>query len=357
MQDPTNAEEIDSLPLGCLEAPLKSGPDVHIIKIPSEDNKIRNAVQHLFNQAACLLFLPITIVGRAIELIFSIIKQLKSEDLCLEGKVVVITGASSGLGEALAHAFYKEGCRLIIASRRTSELSRVRDEILSSCFRKGKVFPPVIVQLDLSEMEKIHDVTNTILGIYGHVDILVNNAGVSYRGEICETAPDVDARIMNINYLGTVMLTKGLLPSMMERKSGRILMIGSLQAKLAIPFRSAYAASKHALQAFSDCLRAEASSYNIGVTVVNPGYIKTNLSLNALTGTGEQYGQMDKNTETGIDATKAALRIVTVVKRKQDELLLCAWYYHIIVYVRALFPQMFFIFMERRATNSKKKSN
>lgn len=123
---------------------------------------------------------------------------------------MVVTGASSGLGEALAHTFYKEGCKLIIASRRYAELARVRDEILSSCFRKGKVFPPVIVQLDLSETEKIQDVVNAVLGIYGYVDILVNNAGVSYRGEICETASDVDSRIMNINYLGTVMLTKGL---------------------------------------------------------------------------------------------------------------------------------------------------
>lgn len=196
--------------LGCLEAPSKIGPDAHVIKLPTEDNKIWNAIQHLFNQAACLLFLPITVSGKAIGLIFSIINKLKAEDLSLEGKVVVVTGASSGLGEALAHSFYKEGCKLIIASRRYSELVRVRDKLLSSCYCKGKVVPPVIIQLDLNEMEKIQDVVNTILGIYGHVDILVNNAGVSYRGEICETASDVDSRIMNINYLGTVKLTKGL---------------------------------------------------------------------------------------------------------------------------------------------------
>nr|CAG4642567.1 EOG090X07KM [Evadne anonyx] len=354
MQASTDSE-VNSLPLGSLEAPSKSGPDAHVLKLPAEDNTIWNGIQHLFNQVACLFFLPITISGKAIGLIFSIINKLKAEDLSLEGKVVVITGASSGLGEALAHIFYKEGCRLVLASRRYSELARVRDALLSSCSRKGNVVPPVIIQLDLGEMGKIQDVVNSILRIYGHVDILVNNAGVSYRGEISETAPDVDSRIMNINYLGTVMLTKALLPSMMERKSGRILMIGSLQAKLAIPFRSAYAASKHALQAFSDCLRAEVSCYNIGVTVVNPGYIKTNLSLNALTGTGEQYGQMDKTTETGLDSTVAALKIVAAVRRKQDELMLCAWYYHIVVYVRSLFPKLFFAIMERRATKAKKK--
>jgi len=99
------------------------------------------------------------------------------------------------------------------------------------------------------------------------------------------------------------------------------------------------------------------SSYNIGVTVVNPGYIKTNLSLNALTGTGEQYGLMDKTTETGIDAVEAALKIVAAVKRKQDELMLCVWYYRIVVYVRSLFPKLFFMLMKKRATKSKKKSS
>jgi len=306
-------------------------------------------IQNAIRQLATLIFLPLTLAGRMIEVALSFVSQLKAGDLCLEGKVVVVTGASSGLGERLAHAFYNEGCKLILASRRLPELTRVRDEILASESRNERVIPPVVVQLDLAETGKIQDTANAILGIYGHVDILVNNAGISYRGEISETTADVDVQIMTVNYFGTVALTKALLPSMVARKTGHIAMIGSVQAKLAIPFRSAYAASKHALQAFSDCLRAEMNHNNIGVTVVNPGYVKTNLSLNALTGSGQQYGQMDENTESGLDPVKAAARIVTAIKRKQDELLLCEWYYHIIVFVRSLFPKLFFMAMVHRA--------
>nr|CAG4648694.1 EOG090X07KM [Polyphemus pediculus] len=315
---------------------------------------VLNVIHQLLNYTACLLFLPISVSGKAVEAVFSLIRRVKEQNLSLEGKVVLITGASSGLGEALAQGFYKEGCKLILASRKSPELERVRDQLLGSSYRKGDVYPPVIIKLDLEETNIIPDKVKTILGIYGHVDILVNNAGVSYRGEILNTALDVDVKIMKVNYFGTVMLTKALLPSMVEHKSGHILMIGSIQAKLAIPFRSAYAAPKHALQAFSDCLRAEMKSHNIGVTVINPGYIRTSLSMNALTGSGQLYGKMDETTESGADPHEAAEAIVEAVKLRRDEVQLCSLYYRIVIYLRVLFPNVFFLAMGRRAAKLRK---
>ena len=240
-----------------MESPSKTGPDVQIIKLPPQGNVLVNVVKQCLNCFACLLFLPVTLLGRLVETTLILKQKLSRQDSNLEGKVVFITGASSGLGEALAKCFYQEGCKLIIASRRYSELERVRDQLLGSGLRKGTVYPPVIIQIDLQDLSNLSEKVKTILGVYGYVDIIVNNAGISYRGNVIDTSLDVDMKVMNVNYFGTIGLTKGkilseyiyrilianilflaaILPSMIARKSGHILMIGSLQAKLAIPFR------------------------------------------------------------------------------------------------------------------------
>lgn len=163
--------------------------------------------------------------------------------------------------------------------------------------------------IDLSELNSIPGQVSSVLAIFGHIDILINNGGISNRGAVNETNVDVDIKVMLVNYFGTVALTKGkvivnccicvsnelfvllaVLPTMLARGSGHVVAVSSVQGRIAIPNRSAYAASKHALQAFCDTLRAEVSSHGIKVTVVSPGYIQTKLSLNALTGSGQTYG-------------------------------------------------------------------
>lgn len=151
-------------------------------------------------------------------------------------------------------------------------------------------FPPAIVSLDLTDITSLPDKVNEIIEKYGHIDILINNGGISVRSDIMSTAMDVDIKVMLVNYFGTVAMTKAVLPSMIKRKEGRIVCVSSVQGKFAIPYRSSYTASKHALQAFCDSLRAEMDEHNIQVTVVSPGYINTALSMNALTGNGKAYG-------------------------------------------------------------------
>uniref|UniRef100_V5G4R5 Dehydrogenase/reductase SDR family-like protein n=1 Tax=Anoplophora glabripennis TaxID=217634 RepID=V5G4R5_ANOGL len=243
---------------------------------------------------------------------------LKANFNKLSGKVVVITGASSGLGEALAHEFYKQGCRVVLCARKRQELERVRNDLLHThCL--VPTHQPIIVPLDLCDIKSLTSHVNKIISIAGQADILVNNGGISHRGTVLSTDLEVDETIMKVNYFGSAALTKAVLPSMIKRRQGHIVFISSVQGLVALPERSAYSASKHALQAFSDSLRAEVACNNIFVTVVSPGYIKTKLSLNALTGSGETYGQMDATTEAGYSPEFVAEKIVKAVVRKRKK--------------------------------------
>lgn len=125
--------------------------------------------------------------------------------------------------------------------------------------------------MDLAELNAIPRFAEKAISIHGGVDILINNGGISVRANIINTALDVDLKIMTVNYFGSVALTKAILPSMVKRQIGHVCFISSVQGKFALPHRSAYSASKHALQAFADSLRAEVSNKNITVTCISPG--------------------------------------------------------------------------------------
>nr|CAD7262472.1 unnamed protein product [Timema shepardi] len=272
-------------------------------------------------------------------------KQLRNK---LQGKVVLVTGASSGLGEALAHEFYRAGCRVILASRRQKELERVRTNLLNS-YKTEPAHPPVILPLDLVDLNSIPECVNKILDIHGHVDILVNNAGISHRGDVITTKVDVDIKVMLVNYFGQVALTKAVLPSMIKRGSGHVIAVSSIQGKIAIPQRSAYAASKHALQAFCDTLRAEVAHHNVKVSVVTVGYINTNLSLNAVTGTGQIYGVMDATTASGYDPKYVAKEMLKVILLEKKEVTIAPLSPRLAIVLRTLAPEIFFWVMEKRA--------
>lgn len=136
---------------------------------------------------------------------------------------------------------------------------------------------------------------------------------------------------------------------MIERNSGKIVVISSVQGKLAIPFRSAYTSSKHALQAFCDTLRAELVKTNISVCVISPGYIKTNISVNALTGLGSKYGIMDETTLTGMEPEVVAKSIMVSIMKDDKEVLLSPVLLKIAIIIRTLFPNLYFYLMSNRA--------
>ena len=229
-----------------------------------------------------------------------------------QDKVVWITGASSGIGEALAVAFSREGAKLVLSSRNAAELERVRKE----CAAPDR---HLVLPLDLTQQDAIDRAAAEVLKHFQRVDVLVHSGGVSQRSLVIETDLATDRAIMDLNFFGTVALTKAVLPSMLARKSGHIVPISSVIGHVGVPLRSAYAASKHALHGFFDTLRAETEKDGIRVTIVCPGYVRTKVSENALRGNGSRYGKIDDTHARAMRPEDAAPRIVDgVAKGKQE---------------------------------------
>ncbi len=249
-----------------------------------------------------------------------------------ENKTVWITGASSGIGEALAHEFAREGARLVLSARNAAELQRVAD----ACDR-----PDTIIQtLDLSDHAALPGVVQTVLAKAGQVDVLVNNGGISQRSLAKDTKFEVDQKLINVNLLGTIALTKAILPHFLHRKTGHFVVITSLTGKFGTPLRSSYAAAKHGLHGFFDSLRAEIWRDNVQVTLVCPGFISTKVSVNALTGDGSPQGSMDNATRAGKSPQELAKAIVSAVKKGKYELLFGGSEL-VGVYVKRFFPNLF----------------
>lgn len=215
--------------------------------------------------------------------------------------------------------------------------------------------PPIVLPLDLTDLNALPDKIKQVLDIHGKIDILVNNSGISVRSNVIDTKIDVDIKIMHVNYFGTIALTKAVLPSMIKRKEGRILCISSVQGKFGIPQRSAYAASKHALQAFCDSLRAEMSENNVKVTLISPGHINTSLSLNALTGSGETYNKMDPNTASGADRFELSKDILKAVLSDAKDVIISPLAGHLAFYIRFIYPPLYFWIMDQRSKKLNKQ--
>lgn len=225
-------------------------------------------------------------------------------------QVVWVTGASSGIGEALAVAFSREGAQLVLSARRAEELERVR----ASCERPER---HTVLPLDLTDDEAIARAVERA----GRVDVLVHSGGVSQRSLAMQTDLAVERAIMDLNFFGTVALTKAVLPSMIARQSGHIVPVSSVVGYVGTPLRSAYAASKHALHGYFDSLRAEVAKDGIRITIVCPGYIRTNVSRNALTGDGSAFGSMDPTHEHATTPEECARRVVDGVAKRKREVL------------------------------------
>ncbi|WP_340063032.1 SDR family oxidoreductase [Ascidiimonas aurantiaca] len=230
----------------------------------------------------------------------------------MKGKIVWITGASSGIGETLAYELSKAGTSLILSARRKEVLEKVR----SRCENKEQVF---VLPMDLSDWEGMELLCKQAMGFFGSIDILVNNAGISQRSLITETVFSVDKKLMDVNYLGTVTLSKALLPYFLSQRKGHYVTVTSLMGKFGSPYRSAYCASKHALHGFFDVLRMEHEKDGIIVTMICPGFVDTNVARNALTGNGKPQNTNDEATKNGLSPSYLARKIIKAVDRKKFE--------------------------------------
>ena len=226
--------------------------------------------------------------------------------------IIWITGASSGIGEALAYALGKEGAKLILSARRAPELERVRN---------GCAYPDKVrtLTMDLNESHQMADLCETAWKFFGGIDILVNNAGISQRSLIADTDFSVYRRMMEVNYLGTVALTKAILPRFVATGNGHFVTVTSLMGRFGSPYRSGYCAAKHALHGFFDVLRMEHEKDGIRVTLICPGFVQTNVARNAITADGSPQRTNDDATAKGLPPEVFAAKMIRAMKRKKFE--------------------------------------
>src|ERR1051326_2205262 len=226
-------------------------------------------------------------------------------------KVVWITGASSGLGEALAKELAAEKAKLVLSARRDAELQRVKKDCAKFIPEENILTLP----LDVGQLSNADIETQKVIRNFGRIDILVNNAGIAQRSFAGDTPVDVERKIMEVNYFGTIILTKSVLQQMRKQKSGHVVSISSVMGKLGFPGRSSYAAAKHALHGYFESMRIEEQFNNIKVHIICPGYIKTNVSLNAVNEKGESHKKMDKGQEKGMEPHAAARKVLNAIRK------------------------------------------
>jgi len=230
-----------------------------------------------------------------------------------KNKVAWVTGASSGIGEALAYALNKKGARLILSARREEELNRVKE----NC--SGDPERIVILPLDLTKTETLQDKAREAGAFFGGVDILFNNGGISQRALALEAEMESIRKLMEVNFFGTIALTRAVVPGMIDRGHGHVVVTSSVMGKIGTKYRSAYAASKHALHGWFDCLRQEVQDQGVNVTLVCPGYINTDITRHAITADGSAYGKISDAHKKAMTPERFSDKLLPKVSAGKDE--------------------------------------
>ncbi|PCI99229.1 MAG: short-chain dehydrogenase [Flavobacteriales bacterium] len=230
----------------------------------------------------------------------------------LLGKVIWITGASSGIGEAIAYELAKENCKLILSARRVEELNRVRKNINLSDE------DVLILPIDLEQHQNANDWTKQVMAKFNRIDVLINNGGISQKSFALETDTAVERKIMDINYFGNVALSKAVAPIMLQQKSGKIAVTTSIIGKFSLPDLTTYSASKHALYGFYDGFRMELRKHNVHVLIVSPGFINTNVAINAIKGDGNLANENSPAMEKGMKTNVFSRKFVKALKSNRN---------------------------------------
>lgn len=252
----------------------------------------------------------------------------------IKDKVVWITGASAGIGAAFAGECAAVGARLVLSARRADAL-----EAIAASLNLGED-RCLVLPLDLAEQDSMPAKVVQVQAHFGRIDYVLHNGGISQRALVRDTDFAVQRRLMEVNYLGTVALTQAILPHMLAQKSGHFAVVSSLVGKFGTPMRAGYAASKHALHGYFDSLRAELWRDGIQVTIICPGFIRTEVSINALTGDGSPQKSMDSTTDKGLSPERCAQKMLRAVVRGKEEVYIGKKEIYA-VYLKRLFPRLF----------------
>ncbi len=265
---------------------------------------------------------------------------LKSIEMNFTGKTIWITGASSGIGKAVAIELSNKKAHLILSGRKVAALN----EVAAVCQEKGS--STQVVSFDLGDEKSVEEAAYTVLEPKATIDCLFHFGGITQRSFVSETPLFVDRKIFEVNFFGTIALTKAVLSHMIENGGGHIAVTTSIVGKFGFPYRSSYSASKHALHGFFESLRAENVKNNIRVSIIIPGRIKTNISVNALDKYGNAYSKMDKGQDTGKSVTATAKIICIKLKREKKEILVGGME-RFMVYVRRFIPSLYYYLSSR----------
>ena len=231
--------------------------------------------------------------------------------MIFSGQTIWITGASSGIGEALATAFVAQGAAVILSGRRVAELERVARAV------GGET---LVLPFEATDYDALPGAVERAQAWRGGIDLLVNNAGISQRSLGLDTQFDVYRRLMEIDFFAPLRLTQLVLPAMVARRSGHLMAISSVAGKAGSPLRTGYCAAKHAVVGYFDALRAEIDKYAIKVTVVTPGFVRTGIAANAVQGDGSTRGRSDDDIDAGITPDEAAAQIMAGLAAGQREI-------------------------------------
>jgi len=256
------------------------------------------------------------------------------ELISLEGKVAMISGAASGIGLGTAKRLAEFGAKVSILDINDENGAKAVKEIEAL---GGSAH---YIKCDVRQAADCKNAADKTVEKFGRIDILVNNGGISQRALVKDADFEVIRQVMEINFFGTVALTKEVLPYMLSQKSGKIIVMSSLTGKFGAPLRSAYAASKHALHGFFDTLRAETIDDNIDILLVCPGYIKTNISINALKANGIPQNIMDDGQKNGMLPEVLAKKILRAISKNKKELI-TGGKEVLGVYIKRFFPNLF----------------
>lgn len=231
--------------------------------------------------------------------------------MSLNNKVIWITGASSGIGEALAKSFANQQVSLIISARNETALKAIQTNFPSNQIE--------VLAFDLLDFDNAPAVVAKAISFFGKVDILVNNGGISQRSLIAETDFNVDKKIMDVDYFGTIALTKAILPHFIQNQSGHFVTVTSLMGKFGSPYRSGYCAAKHALHGYFDVMRMEHEKDGVVVTLVCPGFVQTNVAINALTADGSPQIKNSETTANGMTLSEFIPKMIRAIEQKKFE--------------------------------------
>lgn len=232
----------------------------------------------------------------------------------LTDKVVWVTGASSGIGEAICYELMKYNCKVVLSARRESELLRVKAAMRIS---EENV---LILPIDLEKSKEAESWTNKVMERFGRIDVLINNGGISQKSLVEETTEEVERKVMEINYFGNVLLAKAVSKIMKKQQSGKIVVTTSILGKFGLPFHSTYAAAKHALYGFYDSFRLELKKDNVSILLVSPGFINTNVAVNSITGDGTTLNEDSPAQINGMKTNVFAQKLIRAIKSDRNHI-------------------------------------